>query len=157
MIPIWWLTKDGDRDLIAAYEQHYSCYDYKDGRKRTQCIGPGEVIALRTLAGDAFFVWRKFIDDSGQQGVNNAIFINKSDYLSSELIGQACAVADVAWPNQRRYTYVDTKKIRPTNPGFCYLKAGWRRCGFTKSGLMVLESTTAIIGSGRGTIQHHHS
>lgn len=139
MQAVWWLTKDGDRDLLAAYETHYSAYRYKDGRKRSQCIGPGQTIVLRTLDGTAFFVWRKFIDDSGQQGVNNAIFINRSEYLSSELIRQACAIADIAWPNQRRYTYVDPKKVRSTNPGFCYLKAGWQRCGMTKSGLMILE------------------
>lgn len=145
---VWWRTKDGDEYLIEAYEQHYSCYHYKDGRKRTQCVGPGEVYAMRTWEADAFFVWRKFIDDcinvetgERQHGVNNAIFINKrkDKYLSSDLIRQADAVADVAWPNQRHYTYVDASKIRSTNAGFCYLKAGWRKCGKTKGGLIILE------------------
>lgn len=148
MESVWFRTKDGDRALIAVYEKHYSSYHYKDGRIRTQCIGPGEVIALSTWERDAFFVWRNFIDDcidertgERQAGVNNAIFANHSKHLSSELIRQACAVANVAWPNQRRYTYVDPKKIKSTNPGFCYLKAGWNRCGKTKSGLLILEKT----------------
>jgi hypothetical protein len=36
-------------------------------------------------------------------------------------------------------TYVDRKKVRSSNPGFCFLAAGWRRCGTTRSGLEVLE------------------
>jgi hypothetical protein len=29
--------------------------------------------------------------------------------------------------------------VRSTNPGFCFLVAGWRRCGRTKGGLLILE------------------
>lgn len=139
--PIWWLTKDGDRDCLALYERHYSKRRYRNGPRVSQFVGPGEHIVLRTLDADAMFVWRKFIDDSGQQGVNNAIFINDRPdrYLSSQLIRQACAIADVAWPGTRRYTYVNAKKIRSTNPGFCFIAAGWRRCGLTKKGLIILE------------------
>jgi hypothetical protein len=95
--PVWWLTKDGDLDLLKAYEGHYSAYKYRDGRKRTQCFGPGECIVLRTLDALAFWGWRKFIDDcinidtgERQTGVNNNIFANhsKGKYLSSELVRQ---------------------------------------------------------------------
>ena len=37
----------------------------------------------------ALFVWRKFIDKSGQQGINCAVFRNESGCLSSELIIEA--------------------------------------------------------------------
>jgi hypothetical protein len=138
--PLWWLTKDGDLTLLEFYERHYSAYQYRDGRKRRQCIGPGEVVALRTFDGDAFFVWRKFIDDSGEQGVNCAVFRNESRHLSSELIRQACAVADFCWTGERYYTYVNPQKIKSRNPGYCFLRAGWRRCERrTKSGLIILE------------------
>ena len=125
--PRWWLTKDGDATLLALYEEHYSCYEYKDGRERSQFVGPGESIVLRTDRGDAGFVWRRFIDDSGQRGVNCAFFRNKSEIQSSELVRQADAVADFAWPGARHYTYVDPKGIRSTNPGFCFMAAGWER------------------------------
>ena len=137
---LWWGTKDGDATLLEFYERHYSSYQYKDGRKRHKCAGPGELIVLRTFDGDAFFVWRKFIDDSGEQGVNCAIFRNESPHRSSDLIRQADAVADFCWSGERHYTYVDLKKIKSSNPGFCFLKAGWRRCEHrTKSGLIILE------------------
>jgi hypothetical protein len=72
--PLWWLTKDGDRNCLALYERHYSAHRYKDGRVRTQFIGPGEKLVLRTRDADAIFAWRKFIDDSGQTGINCAVF-----------------------------------------------------------------------------------
>ena len=140
--PDWWLTKDGDLDCLEMYERHYSAYKYKDGRKRKLFVGPGEKVVLRTKSGDAFFVWRKFIDDSGQKGVNCAAFRNESSRLSSDLIRQADKIADVLWPNCRHYTFVNTKKVISRNPGFCFIAAGWTRCGWTKSGLMVLERLT---------------
>lgn len=39
----------------------------------------------------ALFAWRKFIDKSGQQGVNCSIFRNEGPELSSELIIEADA------------------------------------------------------------------
>lgn len=148
----WWVTKDGDRDCLEMYERHYSAYQYKDGRIRRQFVGPGETFVLRTLEADALFVWRKFIDDCvfwhtiyerwyEQDGVNCAVFRNENQqaYLSSNLVRQADAVADIAWPRERHYTYVDASKVRSTNPGVCFIKAGWRRCGVTRSGLLILE------------------
>lgn len=51
--PLWWLTKDGDRDCLALYERHYSAYRYADGRRRKLFVGPGEKLVLRTLQGNA--------------------------------------------------------------------------------------------------------
>lgn len=138
-MPDWYLTKDGDPACIELYERHYSAYRYRDGRKRVLFCGPGEKIVLRTFDATALFVWRRFIDASGQQGINCAVFRNESPILASELVRQADAVADFAWPGARHYTYVNAPRVRSTNPGFCFLQAGWRRCGFTKGGLLILE------------------
>jgi hypothetical protein len=121
------------------YERHYSAYRYKDGRERKQFVGPGEKVVLRTERADAVFVWRNFIDDSGQDGINCAVFRNESAHRSSDLIRQADSIADCLWPNRRHYTYVDPKEITSTNPGFCFIAAGWRRCGTTPKGLIILE------------------
>jgi hypothetical protein len=126
-MPDWYLTKDGDKSCLELYERHYSAHKYKDGRKRYQFVGPGFNIVLRTARADAFFVWRKFIDDSGQVGINCAAFRNESPIQSSELVRQADAIADCAWPGERHYTYVDPKKIRRTNPR-------WRRGNTAKPG-----------------------
>ncbi len=141
MEPVWWLTKDGDADCLALYNRHYSRQRYADGRVPVLFVGPGEKVVLRTEEGRACFVWRKFIDDSGQTGINCAVFRNETTHRSSDLIRQADAIADCLWPDRRHYTYVDAKKVRSSNPGFCFLKAGWRRCGMTKSGKLILELT----------------
>lgn len=138
--PLWWVTKDGDIDCLALYNRHYSKYHYKDGRKPRLFVGPGEKLVLRTWDGDAMFVWRKFKDDSGQVGINCAVFRNEATHLSSELIRQADAVADLIWPGERHYTYVNAQKIKSVNPGYCFKLAGWRKCGMTKvNKLLIFE------------------
>lgn len=146
MNPAWWLTKDGDRSCLALYEKHYSAYRYRDGRKRKLFCGPGEKIVLRTAEADAFFVWRKFrdacIDERTgvpQAGINCAVFRNESQHKSSELIRQADAIADFVWPGLRHYTYINSQAVRSKNPGFCFTVAGWKKCGLTKGGLIVME------------------
>lgn len=40
----------------------------------------------------------------------------------------------------RLYTYVDRRKVRSPNPGYCFKVAGWRNCGVTKARkLAILE------------------
>lgn len=138
----WWLTKDGDKACLELYQRHYSAEKaYKDGRKRSQFVGPGYNIVLRTLRADALFVWRDYIDDTmpKQEGVECAVFRNEGPFLSSELIRQADAIADHCWPGQRHYTKVSKEAVRSSNPGYCFLQAGWKRCGMTKGGLHLLE------------------
>jgi hypothetical protein len=142
--PLWWLTRDGDIDCLDMYLRHYSRNDKRAAwRPRRLFVGPGEKVVLRTVDADAMFVWRAFIDDSGQEGINCAVFRNESPHLSSNLIRQADAIADALWPDRRHYTYVNREKVASRNPGFCFLAAGWRRCGHTKGGLLILERTTA--------------
>lgn len=149
--PLWWVTKDGDAACLALYEKHYSAYRYRDGRVRRLFCGPGDKFVLRLFGGDGFFVWRKFKDDCldprtglRQAGINCAAFRNEGAPRSAELVRQADAIADCIWPDRRHYTYVDAAKVRSTNPGYCFLVAGWRRCGVTKSGLLVLERVTEV-------------
>jgi hypothetical protein len=140
MVPLWWLTKDGDRDCLELYERHYSAYRYADERERREFVGPGEKVVLRTEAGNALFVWRRFVDGSGECGINCAVFRNESEHQSSSLIRQADSIADCLWSCRRHYTYVNPQKISSSNPGFCFIQAGWKRLKRrTGSGLMILE------------------
>lgn len=138
-MPDWYLTKDGDPACLELYERHYSA-SRKAGQPG-QFVGPGEHIVLRTFDADALFVWRRFVDDAQpkQHGINCAVFRNESPILASELVRQADAIADFAWPGARHYTYVNAARVQSANPGFCFLRAGWRRCGHTKGGLLILE------------------
>lgn len=142
--PHWYLTKDGDVSCLALYRRHYSCYNRHP--KQGQFVGPGEHIVLRTDDGDAVFVWRfaEYRAD-GQTGVECSLFRNEGPLRSSELIRQADAVADHCWPGEGHYTFVDPQAVRSANPGFCFLAAGWRKCGRTKGGLIVLERVAPAV------------
>ena len=138
----WRGVKDGNPIALELYERHYSCYKYADGRERKLFCGPGEKMVLLTVNNDALFVWRKFIDDSGQQGINCSVFRNEGKIESSTLIKEAVKLARRRWPGERLYTYVNPRKIKSTNPGCCFLAAGWNKCGMTKGGLIILELTS---------------
>lgn len=136
----WVPVRDGDDRARALYRRHYSCRHYLDGRNPAKIVGPGEyLMLLRSPRCDALFAWRRFIDSSGQRGVNCAIFRNEGPELSSTLIREAVALAWQRWPGERLYTYVNPKAIRSTNPGACFRKANWKRCGVSKGGLVILE------------------
>lgn len=137
--PYWYLSADGDDYVRGLFDRHYSRRRYRHKQPR-RFIGPGAYILLRTFACDAAFIWKKFRDRcEGQTGVNCMFFRNESQIQSSTLISQADAIADAVWPGERHYTYVNAKKIKSTNPGYCFLKAGWTRRGATQGGLIILD------------------
>jgi hypothetical protein len=140
----WYGVKDGNPIALDLYLRHYSARHYKDGRDRKLFVGPGEKIVLLTMDNKAVFVWRKFIDDSGQQGVNCSIFRNEGNIKSSLLIKEAVEIARKRWANERFYTYVNPKKIKSSNPGYCFKMAGWKKTGKTKGGLIILELTKSF-------------
>jgi len=129
----WTQVKDGNKVALALFNRHYSKYHYKDGRRPSRFVGPGERIVLLSKCNKAIFVWRKFISKDGQDGVNCSVFRNESkSLLSSELIKEAELIAKNRWPGQRFYTYVNPRKVRSSNPGYCFKCAGWRFYGVTK-------------------------
>ncbi len=137
---VWMPVKDANPSGLAIFHRHYSYQPYRDGRKPLHFVGPGEKMVLLTPDARALFVWRKFISGDGQQGVNCAIFRNEGAGLSSGLIQAAVELAWERWPKTRLYTYVNPRKIRSVNPGCCFVKAGWRKCGITKARkLIILE------------------
>ena len=138
--PTWLAIKDGDDEARRFFDRHYSRKAYADGRKPKLFVGPGEKLVLVTPCRRALFAWRKFISGDSQQGVNCAIFRNEGAGLSSWLIEEADAIADVRWPGERHYTYVNPRKVASRNPGYCFMQAGWRKCGETKwNRLLILE------------------
>lgn len=85
----------------------------------------------------------------------NSLFRNEGAGLSSEIILSAVAAtraaARVLWypvngsfePDLGIVTFVDPTKVRSTNPGYCYLRAGFRRVGVTKGGLLAFQMLPA--------------
>lgn len=134
----WMQTIDGDGFARLLADRHYS----RKSKGANLFVGPGEKMVLVTLNYDALFVWRLArLREDNQKGIECSLFRNESNILSSELIKEAMSWAWKRWPGQRLFTYVADKKIRSVNPGCCFKKAGWRKCGRNKSGkLTILEA-----------------
>jgi len=136
----WIPIKDGDVSAMSIFKRHYTAR--KDSPKIFQFIGPGEKLVLITPDAKALFAWRKFINDAGENGVNCCIFRNEGSVYgkSSDLIIKAMAIAWERWPKERLYTYVDADKVRhKRDPGRSFIKAGFKKCGITKSGKLIFE------------------
>lgn len=136
----WCLTKDGDPYCHAMAQRHYSARRYREQRQRL-FVGPGFKLVLLSKDGSAVFVWRNFNDaiQPPQTGYNCAIFRNEGNVLSSQLINEAVDVVFAHWGRQRCYTLVNPSRIRSSNPGCCFKKAGWQRCGICKTGKIIFE------------------
>ena len=139
---LWLPIKDGDERAAALYLRHYSMNQYTRDRRvmgarnRFLIMGPGEKMLLLTPDCRAVFGWRKFIDRSGQEGVNCSIFRNEGAFngavRSSDLILAAEEFAIQRWGGVRLYTYVDPSALPAgRRPGYVFEVAGWRRCGVT--------------------------
>ena len=88
----------------------------------------------------AVFGWWRPAPHAGIKQLNGldgwicTIFRNEGAGLSSDLILAAeayLANLNVTCGPDGLMTYVWTKKIRSTNPGCCFLKAGWTRTGWS--------------------------
>lgn len=147
----WMELKDGNDSARTIFDRHYSRRVYADGRKPKLFVGPGVKKVLMLADGRGLFVWRKFISDDGQDGVNCAVFRNESDEIASELIRQAVTIARETWPSERFYTYIDPRKVKPTMVrgypvwGWCFYKAGFHFVSVGKGGKHVL----ALVDAGR--------
>lgn len=74
----------------------------------------------------------------------NMLFRNLGAGLSSDLVREATVATYAEWarrygelPEERLRTEIGVRSVRSTNPGCCYLKAGWER-GPTKRGKLFL-------------------
>jgi hypothetical protein len=139
----WLAVKRTDPRAFGLYRRHYSAE--KNFRYRrvgnTNVAGSGSTLVLLSQCCRALFVWIKNTVErlDHQSGVNCAVFRNEGAGLSSDLIREADDLAWRKWPGERHFTYVDADKVQSRNPGYCFLAAGWQRCGFSAAGLLLLE------------------
>ena len=140
---MWHLSHQADRRALPLADRHYS-------RKKVgspQFTPPGRTLVLLTSRADALWVtswpFAEYVKHSWPGAWMCSVFRNESETLSSLLINEA--VAATRWkydppPALGFITLVNEKKVRPKrNPGYCYLKAGWKVCGRTKGGLLALQ------------------
>jgi len=122
---------------------------------------PGETFILVTPARDAVFGWWRphpragIVAMNGLDGWTCSIFRNTGPSLSSALVLAAEEELALAWSRgdlaapcgpDGLLTYVWPRKIRSTNPGWCFQLAGWRRSKWTRSGKRLLHKPWHLAG-----------
>jgi hypothetical protein len=129
-------THHFDCEMAFLADRHYS----RQSPGARQFAGNGEKIVLRDAAGLVLFVWlnQRFRKDR-LYGYNNQWFRNESNRLSSEIILEGETFAVQRWGPGQAFTMVDPRKIRSSNPGCCYKKAGWELWGCTVEGKLIFK------------------
>jgi len=133
----WLLTHKGDRACRQLADRHYT----RQTIGSPQFCRPGRNLVLRTAAGDAVWVTWAGIRDDGLQAWECTIFRNESQYLSRDMVRAAVAATISEWgqpPPNGIITYVDQSKVRSSNPGFCFLSAGFHKMGWSKRRKLLL-------------------
>ena len=137
--PVYWIISH-DMNPIAQKlaDRHYS---RKTPGSTKGFIGPGEKLVLLSPDGKALFAWLRSdpeLRGDHIDGVNCTIFRNESRVLSSKLILEAEKFARKRWPDLKLFTYVSKEKVKSKNPGWCFMKAGWKLVGENKTGKLRL-------------------
>lgn len=129
-----------DMGVRALAKRHYSVK-----RGGDSWWSPAKTLCLTNIDRTIAFVWQSpLYRKDGQKGYNCTLFRNEDSRLSSEIILEAEGIVLEAWGYDRLYTYVDPKQITSSNPGYCFLKAGWQKVGMSKSGKKLLEKLPTV-------------
>jgi hypothetical protein len=139
----WQLSYRASPAAARIADRHYN----RQSVGSAQFVPPGRCVALRLAVGDAVWVtswpYAEYVQHAWPGAWVCSIFRNESPHLSSDLIRQAVAVTLQIWPvppDLGMVTFVDPAKVRhKRDPGRCFLKAGFRRVGFTQGGLVALQ------------------
>ena len=140
MFENWHVTSKRDLAALVFAGRHYT----HRGQNGLDFLPPGESLVLVSNEFDAAFAWwRTKFPWNSLLGWYCALFRNEGPTLSSELILEAEMVlvtfhVDAARCPDGMLTYVEDAKVRSTNPGCCFKKAGWRRIGRSADGLKTL-------------------
>ncbi len=139
----WSISFRADPAVRVLADRHYN----RQSIGSPQFVPPGRCVVLRTLCGRASWVTLsqrpEYVKHAWPLAWNNSLFRNEGAGLSSELIREAIAATLAMWPcpsPQGIVTFVDPSRVRrKRDPGRCYLRAGFRRVGVTKGGLITLQ------------------
>lgn len=141
---VWHRSHRADPAARVIADRHYN--RQKPGAD--QFVPPGRCHVL--LATDEQSIWvtswpfPEYVQHAWPGAWINSCFRREGgDHLASDMIRAAVASTRVKWPDVPELgmvTFVDPGKVRTKrDPGYCYLRAGFRPAGFTKSGLIALQ------------------
>lgn len=152
----WWLSSSSDRaaldivDGTGRFEGYGPHYSRRTPGSKT-FTGVGQEIVLVTDCGRAVWACARqrtpcAVGTGGSRGRlgladhkpryiwRNMMFRNLGAGLSSDLICEALETTYFYWawrygslPAEQLRTEIDVRRVSSTNPGYCYLMAGWTR------------------------------
>lgn len=142
----WRISDRFDPASVVIADRHYN--RQKPGTN--QFVPPGRCLVMRTEDDKALWVtsWPKaeFTKHAWAGAWVNSTFRREGGALASDLITAAVAHTRARWPETPELgivTFINPEKVRSTNPGYCYLMAGWKFAGYTKGGLLVFQQLPA--------------
>jgi hypothetical protein len=138
----WALTHRGGPAARALADRHYS----RQKIGSPQFVPPGHCLVLLSDS-PAYWVtswpFAEFTKHAWAGAWICSAFRNEGPILSSDLVRQAVACTRYRWPETPdlgMITFVDVEKVRhKRDPGRCFLKAGFKKVGYTKGGLLALQ------------------
>lgn len=140
---IWHLSHRCDPIVRPLADRHYN----RQSIGADNFVPPGRCLVLRTDPIKAFWVtsypFAEYVRHAWAGAWVCSAFRNEGAGLSSELIRAAVAATRWRWrevPALGMITFVDASKVKhKRDPGRCYAKAGFKRCGETQGGLLAFQ------------------
>lgn len=116
-----------------------------------QFVPPGRCYVMVTACRRAVWVtswpFAQYVKHAWAGAWVNSIFRNEGAGRSSELIRKAIAHTRAVWPDVPELgivSFVDAAKVKgKRDPGYCFLRAGFKNVGATKGGLVALQMLPA--------------
>ena len=140
---MWFPSSRADRRALPLADRHYN----RQKIGSPQFVPPGRCVVLLTRNADALWVtswpFAEYVRHAWAGAWINSLFRNESDQLASTLIRAAVAATRAVLgdpPELGMVTFVDERKVRSNRtPGRVYLRAGFRKVGRTKGGLLAFQ------------------
>jgi hypothetical protein len=147
----WTLSWAFDPYVARLADRHYSRRASSVGSN--QFAPPGRKLVLRADGPAAWVsMWPdpRYVDHDYPHAWVCTLFRREGgDVLASDLIRAAVAATRWKWgaaPTAGMVTFVNPAKVRAKrDPGYCFLRAGFRRLGVTGGGLTVLGLCAAAM------------
>jgi len=137
----WHIADRADKAAVAIADRHYN--RQKPGTP--QFVPPGRCLVLVSDGAVWVTSWpfAQYVKHAWAGAWINSCFRRESGPVASELIREA--VAATRWyfgdpPELGMVSFVDASKVKhKRDPGRCYRKAGFRKVGCTKGGLITWQ------------------
>lgn len=131
----WARSWKADPRAKPIADRHYN----RHNPASPQFVPPGRALVLLTVDERALWVsswpYAEHVLHAWAGAWVCVTFRNEGAGLSSELILEAVAATRAEWgepPELGMVTFIDPDEVRSTNPGYCYLVAGFEHAGRTK-------------------------